>query len=73
MRADTGGQAPDGEVRRLIEELNEAEAYERRLRQFIVDAKEQLASGHTATALSMLNEALNYIDAASDVVTGSGR
>lgn len=59
------------EVTRLVAELEKAEAYEQRLRQVIVDVKDQLAAGNTARALSMLNEALNYIDNATDVVAPS--
>ena len=65
-------QRGSNDVARLVEELEKAEAYEQRLRQFIVEAKDQLARGNTSMALSILNEALNYIDAAPDVVTGSG-
>jgi len=60
------------EIGRLVEELEKAEAYEQRLRQFVLDAKDQLASGNTSVALSILNQALNYIDSAADVVTGTG-
>ena len=58
------------EVAKLVEELEKAEAYEQRLRQFIVDAKDELAKGNASKALSMLNQAINYIDSATDVVTG---
>ncbi|HEX6136714.1 MAG TPA: hypothetical protein VF059_03600 [Casimicrobiaceae bacterium] len=58
-----------GEVARLVSELEQAEAYEQRLRQLIVDVRDQLAAGHHSAALSMLNAALNDIDAATDVVT----
>ncbi|MGE5170438.1 MAG: hypothetical protein ACM3JC_08705 [Rudaea sp.] len=57
------------EIARLVAELEEAEAYEQRLRQLIVDVRDQLAAGNHATALSMLNAALSDIDAATDVVT----
>ena len=57
------------EVDRLVAELEQAEAYEQRLRQLIVDVRDRLASGQHATALSMLNAALNDIDSATDVVT----
>ena len=57
------------EVARLTAELERAEAYEQHLRQVIVDVKEQLASGNVARAQSMLNAALNEIDAQTDVVT----
>ena len=60
------------EVTKLVEELEKAEAYEQRLRQFIVDAKDELAKGNASRALSMLNQAINYIDSATDVVTGNG-
>jgi len=56
------------EIDRLVAELERAEAYEQRLRQFIVDVKTELAAGRSATAMSMLNEALSYIDDATDVV-----
>lgn len=55
----------------LIGELEKAEAYEQRLRQFIIDAREALAAGNTSMALSILNTALNMIDSATDVVTSS--
>lgn len=62
--------SPDGsQVDALVAELEQAEAYEQRLRQLIVDVRDQLAAGHHATALSMLNAALNDIDSATDVVT----
>jgi hypothetical protein len=60
------------DVAKLVEELERAEAYEQRLRQFIVDAKDELAKGNASKALSMLNQAINYIDSATDVVTGKG-
>ena len=53
---------------RLVRELEQAEAYERKLRQFFVDIRAELVAGRTATAMSMLNEALRYIDDATDVV-----
>ena len=56
------------EINRLVGELEKAEAYEVRLRQFFVDIKAELAAGHTANAMSMLNEALRFIDDATDVV-----
>ena len=61
------------EVDRLIAELEQAEAYEQKLRQFIVDVKDQLAAGNSERALSMLNEALRYIDNATDVVAPTDR
>ena len=57
------------EVERLVAELEEAEAYEQRLRQLISDVRDRLAAGHHAEALSMLNAALRDIDCATDVVT----
>ena len=57
------------EIDRLVAELEQAEAYEQRLRQLIVDVRDQLAAGNTQAALSMLNAALSDIDAATDVVT----
>jgi hypothetical protein len=63
------GTADSPELARLVNELEEAEAYERRLRQLIVDVRDQLAAGNHASALSMLNAALSDIDAATDVVT----
>ena len=64
-------QATPADVDRLVAELEQAEAYEQRLRQVIVDVRDQLAAGHHAAALSMLNAALNDIDSATDVVTSS--
>lgn len=66
-------RTPMTEVTRLVEELEKAEAYEQRLRQVIVDVKDQLAAGNTARAMSMLNEALNFIDSATDVVAPSAQ
>ena len=66
-------QSDRTEVDRLVAELEEAEAYEQRLRQVIIDVRDQLAAGHHATALSLLNAALNDIDAATDVVTHQRR
>ncbi len=68
MTANRARRAPKDEVARLVRELEEAEAYEQKLRQTIVNVRDQLAAGHTERALSMLNEALNYIDSATDVV-----
>ncbi|MEO5766499.1 MAG: hypothetical protein ABIR52_14425 [Casimicrobiaceae bacterium] len=56
------------EIDRLVGELAVAQAYEQRLRQYFVDIRATLASGQAATALSMLNEALSFIDDAPDVV-----
>ena len=63
------GAADCTEIDRLVGELERAEAYEQRLRQLIVDVRDQLAAGNHAAALSMLNAALSDIDAATDVVT----
>ena len=57
------------EIDRLVAELEQAEAYEQRLRQLIADVRDQLAAGNHGAALSMLNAALSDIDAATDVVT----
>jgi ribosomal protein S20 len=63
-------ESPDrSEIERLVAELEQAEAYEQRLRQLIVEVRDALAAGNQAAALSMLNAALNDIDAATDVVT----
>ena len=56
------------EIDRLAAELEKAEAYEVKLRQFFVDIKAELAAGHTARGMSMLDEALRFIDDATDVV-----
>jgi hypothetical protein len=67
---------PDpGEAAALVAELAQAEAYEQRLRQIILEARDHLAAGRVSVALSLLNEALSDIDAAADVVapTDPGR
>jgi hypothetical protein len=65
---------PDArELAELVAELERAEAFEQRLRQLISDARDQLAAGNAAMALSMLNAALSDIDAATDVITPSSR
>lgn len=71
MPADAGprAQQPRSDLSRLIAELDQAEAYEQRLRQLIVEVRDQLVAGNAAIALSMLNAALNDIDSATDVVT----
>ncbi|MEP6997812.1 MAG: hypothetical protein ABI900_09190 [Betaproteobacteria bacterium] len=56
------------EIERLIAELEQAEAYEQKLRQLIVEVRDALAAGQVEKALSMLNTALNDIDSATDVV-----
>ncbi len=66
--ADERVLALESEVARLVTELEQAELYEQRLRQLIVDVKGELAAGHHAAALSLLNGALNEIDSATDVV-----
>ncbi|MHB8495324.1 MAG: hypothetical protein ACYDDG_12290 [Casimicrobiaceae bacterium] len=53
----------------MVAELEQAEAYEQRLRALIVEVRDQLAAGSPSTALSLLNAALNDIDSATDVVT----
>jgi hypothetical protein len=67
----TENAVSQAELARLVNELESAEAYEVKLRQLIVDVRDQLAAGNTANALSMLNQALNYIDDATDVVTST--
>jgi hypothetical protein len=59
------------EVERLIAEVEQAEAFEQKLRQYIIEAKDQLAAGNTSVALSLLNDAISYFDSAPDVVTGT--
>jgi len=66
-------QADAREFAELVAELERAEAFEQRLRQLISDARDQLAAGNAAVALSMLNAALSDIDAATDVITPSSR
>ncbi len=61
------------EFARLVKELENAEAYEVKLRQIIVEVRDQLAAGNTASALSMLNQALSFIDDATDVVASAPR
>lgn len=56
------------EIERLVSELEQAEDYEQKLRQLIVEARDALATGQVEQALSMLNTALNDIDSATDVV-----
>jgi ribosomal protein S20 len=56
------------EVERLVAELEQAEAYEQKLRQLIVEVRDALAAGRIEQALSMLNTALSDIDSATDVV-----
>ena len=61
------------EIERLVTELEQAEAYEQKLRQRIVEARDALAAGQVERALSMLNTALSDIDSATDVVVPSQR
>ncbi len=61
------------EIERLIAELEQAEAYEQKLRQLIVEIRDALAAGQVEKALSMLNTALNEIDSATDVVVPPNR
>lgn len=61
------------EIERLVAELEEAELYEQKLRGIIVAVREALSAGRVPQALSMLNEALNEIDSATDVVVPPGR
>jgi hypothetical protein len=68
MTGDPGAPTAATETERLVAELEKAELYQQRLRQLIVDVKDQLAAGHHEKALSMLNGALNEIDSATDVV-----
>jgi hypothetical protein len=68
MPQATESPSPAQEVEHLIAELEQAEAYEQRLRQLIAHARDELAAGHTSIALSLLNEALSDIDDAADVV-----
>jgi ribosomal protein S20 len=68
MATDSDLQALEAEVARLVRELEMAEAYEQRLRQLVVNVREQISTGNTQQALSMLNEALNDIDSQTDVV-----
>jgi len=66
-------QTSSQELAAMVSELEQAEAYEVTLRQRIIDARDQLAAGHTSIALSILNTAINDIDSATDVVAGSPR
>jgi len=59
------------EIARLAGELDQAEAYELRLRERIVAIRDELAAGHPAQALSLCNQTLNEIDNATDVVAPS--
>lgn len=59
------------EIARLAGELDQAEAYELRLRERIVAIRDELAAGHPARALSLCHQTLNEIDNATDVVAPS--
>jgi hypothetical protein len=69
MTTPTPDAASAEDYARLVAELEQAELYELRLRGLIVAVRDQLANGNAERALSMLNEALNEIDSATDVVT----
>jgi hypothetical protein len=71
MAKDRTRRTSTEEIASLVAELDKAEAYEQKLRQLISDARDQLAAGNTAIALSLLNAALSDIDAATDVVAPS--
>jgi len=68
MATRRAARGPKSEIAGLVAELEKAEAYEQRLRQLIVDARDHLAAGRTSMALSLLNTALRDIDDAADVV-----
>jgi hypothetical protein len=68
MPAGSAEGSTSGELASLVAELEKAEAYEQRLRQLIVEARDHLAAGRTSMALSLLNSALRDIDDAADVV-----
>ena len=65
-------QSDQVNAERLVAELEQAEAYEQRLRQIILEVRDQLAAGNHAAALSMFNAALNEIDCQTDVVVHRG-
>jgi hypothetical protein len=68
MATGSESQSSAQQIEALVAELEQAEAYEQRLRQVIANAKDQLAAGNVAVALSLLNAALSDIDSAADVV-----
>ncbi|MEO8345371.1 MAG: hypothetical protein ABI607_06705 [Betaproteobacteria bacterium] len=70
MSNDSPAVPPD-EIKRLERELEEAEGYEQKLRERIVEIRDELAAGNSARALSLCNQTLNEIDDATDVVAGS--
>jgi hypothetical protein len=59
-------QTSSRELAAMVSELGEAEAYEVKLRQRIIDARDQLAAGNTSIALSILNTAINDIDVVAE-------
>ena len=69
---DPADPANEREIARLAAELEQAELYEQRLRGVIAAVREELTRGNVERALSMLNEALNEIDDATDVVAHGG-
>ena len=71
MAADNGRTCEASDVSRLVAELEAAEVYEQKLRQLILDVRDRLAAGHTGVALSLLNQALTFIDNETDVVAPS--
>ena len=71
MAKDRTRHNSTAELASLVTELEKAEAYEQKLRQLISEARDQLAAGNPAIALSLLNAALSDIDAATDVVAPS--
>lgn len=73
MSDDPQANAQPGDFAALVAELEQAEAYEQRLRQIILEARDHLAAGRASIALSLLNEALSDIDAAADVVAPTDR
>jgi len=71
MEANERRTSEGNDVARLVAELEAAEAYEQKLRQLILDVRNELAAGHTGVALSLLNQALTFIDNETDVVSPS--
>jgi hypothetical protein len=71
MEADDRRISDGNEIGRLVAELEAAEAYEQKLRQLILEVRDHLAAGHTGVALSLLNQALTFIDNETDVVAPS--
>ncbi len=71
MQPDMQPDDRSADVERLVAELEAAESYEQKLRQVIVDVREQLVAGHVGVALSLLNQALTFIDNETDVVAPS--